>query len=198
VTATPSWGNTHWRATAEAFFSDRIEFSGSAPAEIRLDVRLHGNVRGPRGTEGAVLGYLGGSEPVWGLGLHNTDGWDEITGTYVVPVVGNVAVFGLKLLTNAQIIPYDMDDPCGAINCGHALSDFSNTASIVQIVGLDANGDEITGGLVAKTSSGVAYNLQGGSILATPEPASLALLGAGAAPLVFVVARRRRRSLARR
>jgi hypothetical protein len=189
------WGHVgfadSYRATAEAFFFDRIEFGANAPSELVFEVSLHGSVRGDgQATFGSLLGYGWGSEPVFGIGLGESNGWEVRTGTFVVPVVNGVAVFGLKLLTNAWIKP-SIDGPCDGPDCTHAKADFSHTAFVSQIVGRDADGD-VVNGLTARTQSGVAYALQGGTITSTPEPATVALMATGLVALVGVTRARRR------
>ncbi|MBV9878928.1 MAG: PEP-CTERM sorting domain-containing protein [Gemmatirosa sp.] len=184
-----------YRAEARAYYFERIEFFDTPPAELVFSVVLHGRVDGGgTNTRGILYGYGWHSEPEFGIVLGQTGaGYDRLRDTFHVPVVNGVAVWGLELLAQAMIQP-DPDGTCG--QCSSALADFSQTAYVENITGLDADGNTITAGLRAKTASGVSYDLTGGVIISSaPEPATLALMGTGLVALL--VTDRRRRRLAR-
>ena len=190
-------------AWANVQFGDRLTFTGDVlPSAVRFRLFLHGLLSDHSSASlrfvGPSSGGEGGGAGRW-LDLHGSElytGEGRVWSTVTVPVVGNTLAFGFVLEAFAMMPELECDGPCwypGWMRRA-AFADMSQTAGIEFFEGLDASGQAIASGLRVASAAGHAYDVQGGVMASTttPEPATVALLGAGLAA-VGAAARRRRR-----
>jgi hypothetical protein len=176
-------------AEASAYLRDGFTFFGLVPAELRFDVYLHGTATGTSSSGLFSFYEHNFSEPAASIGLDADATSDHTTGTFVSFIGGesNVATFGFGITAQARNQPW-----LGGI--GGATAAFGNTAYVTRVRAYDADGAQITSGLLVRAESGLGYDFEGATMLsnvtATPEPTSLALLAGGVLPLLWVGRRR--------
>lgn len=175
-------------AEGAMYLNDRFTFLGDVvPTELRFDVFLHGGVQGTS-SYGQFNLYEGNfSEPAATIELTSADVTNYTTGTFVTMLWGDMRSidvgFGLDALASNRAF---------LGGTGGASADFLHTAGFLRVRAFDANGEQITRGLVVQTASGYTYPFEGAAVVtAAPEPATLALLAAGVLPLVALARRRR-------
>jgi hypothetical protein len=203
-------------AQAQAFLADRLTFDGPVvPTSVRMSLFIHGAVAGNPLSFGVLSFYYAGSEPATSLDIQGQTPRGGYAGstpslpearyeraTFVVPVVGGRVDFALELLARAQLenpdeviwgISCRVDVPCAERG---ARAEFGNTAGLELIEGLDADGAVIGAGLLARSASGTAYALYGGTmsdaVSTVPEPATVVLVGSGLAAAALLGRRRTR------
>lgn len=177
------------QAEASAYLRDSFTFFGLVPAELRFDVYLHGTATGTSSSGLFSFYEHNFSEPAASIGLDADAQSDHATGTFVSFIGGesNVAAFAFGLTAQARNQSW-----LGGI--GGATAAFGNTAFVSRVRAYDADGVQITSGLLVRAESGLGYDFEGATMLssvtATPEPTSLALLAGGVLPLLWVGRRR--------
>jgi hypothetical protein len=192
-----------YRTSAEATFSERLTVTSAGSATtFRVQMSLHGALSGlsAAGSLQVFAVGTGGNigDPALSLDLSPTvRGEQTLLDYFDVPIVGGVADFSLIMRSIAHLNLPEASGQCDYTKgCdANVFADMSHTARVVGMVALDAGGTAVDG-VVAQSASGVSYALQGGTVVGAvstvPEPASVALIGAGLVPLAVAMGRRRR------
>jgi hypothetical protein len=202
-------------AFAEAFYYDRLTFTGDViPASVRFNLYLHGGAAGEH-SYGELSLYDNSSEPTYTIRQPGTGPGDPnnhivsrfpsptlgvVRGSRVVAVTNGRVDFALALRAFARMDPPETGNtaiyctifqPCAGIG---VRANFFETAALELITGLDADGNEIQGGVQIQSASGFNYAVAGAitPTTTTPEPASVALVGTGLLGILGAGARRRR------
>jgi len=100
-------------------------------------------------------------------------------------VLGSPFQYEFILDATAAVIPNTIGAQGYIVGNSSASTDFSNTAQLIAVIPVDANGNQVPGTTITSASGLVVP-------LATPEPSTTALMAAGLALLGFSVRTRRR------
>jgi hypothetical protein len=203
-------------AFARAYYHDRLTFTGDViPASVRLTMYLHGGAAGQH-SYGELSFYHQSSEPTYTIRQPGTGPGDPnnhivsrlptptlgvVRGSRVVAVTDGRVDFSLALSAFVRMDPPETGNTavyctifqeCAGIG---VRANFFETAALELITALDADGNEIHGGVQIQSASGFNYAVAGAiapTTTTTPEPASLALVGTGLLGVGVAGARRRR------
>jgi hypothetical protein len=184
-------------------FDDVLHVGTAAGGRVRFEYELTGEREETPGTPppgappttpatGANIWlYAGGSDAPVGS-FSAPLGTTSVRSYFEVPVTGPTLEYYLSAGGFARLTT-EMSGPEFAF-VGSARIDFAHTLRIERIAVFDAAGADVTGaaGLTSAVFTFAADGtVTGGRVLATPEPATVALLGAG---LATIAALRRRRN----
>ena len=163
-------------ALSFAGFTDRLQFGGEALAgyTARYVFYVDGTKTGDESNV-AILARIG-ANPLQVLFSRNPGGfYGEYLATDSYPIDGTFAqTASFDFTVQRTLRPRLMEDGASA----HAAADYSATALLAEVQVYDASGRRVTN-VTAVGDSGTAYNTQ-----PVPEPACLAALVLGAAPLL--------------
>jgi hypothetical protein len=179
-----------WYASGTAGFVDRMTFDGVIPTFVEFTLSLHGRVSNEIGSHALSLKADDPTfEGSWRRMSFSDDemgpGWNYKEETFRVWPVAGAINYALQLSVGAQTNAFrcpDDDGPCidaPLYTTRGAYSDFSNTARILGVRGYDAEGNDITDQMHARSALGHAYATGAAPVSTVPEPATVALLGAG-------------------
>jgi hypothetical protein len=190
-------------AQAAVWFGDVLTFAEPFTGTVRFEYELTGERRETPGTPpagagpttmatGANVSLWWGDEPTESVSYSAPPGISDLHGHFDVPVVGSTLGYSLNLGGFARLTA-PVAGPTFAL-VGEAVSDFAHTLRITRLAVLDQAGADVTAGTSFSSrvyTLGANGVVTGGQVLATPEPATVALVGAG---LVVVAGARRRRN----
>jgi hypothetical protein len=185
--------STAYRSQGTATFRDTVTATGGTPGTagfVSYSFALSGTVASDcpagqatsctlRGTDFNLTGSLAVNSVFRRFETVAT----PATMVMVVPVVFG-ATTALTIAMNAQV---DIESP---FNGSSGSIDFLNTASLTEVVVLDANLQPITGGRLLSGTPGLVYQPE---ITPIPEPATLVMTGIGCGVVLRRVRQRRKR-----
>lgn len=187
----PSFNNARsLTALSRAGFQDALYISstGVIPTSVRFNFVLSGFVHeqvGANTSAGHTANYsvgFGLNGPANAQNVILGNGPQSRTVAYNAAWADSYMSFTTEFLNFSNL--FATTDYLAPIS---GVSETSYTLSLTNVQFLDAQGNDVTGGVNAQFQSGAGYNV-------TPEPASMALLGTGLVGVGAIVRRRRARA----